>query len=107
MNCPFCSEKMNEGDLKCPGCRRRIIDTNYFDNMDKIEEKYGKTELSHLSREKLDFEEVVTILTLIDRVDRHCGDSSLYSQCREDGTFSNLRNRLRELKKNQTSKDNN
>ena len=37
MKCPFCSENLIEGDLRCPNCRGLAIDFDYFENMDKME----------------------------------------------------------------------
>ena len=51
MECPFCKEDLIEGDLKCPHCRKRVMDFNYFENMNKMEEKYSKSTLLDLSKE--------------------------------------------------------
>ena len=98
MKCPFCGETLIEGDLRCPNCRRRAIDFNYFKNMDKMEEKYSKFSLSDLSREKLTFEEIITIYTFIERADHHGGDGEVSDGCIKDGTFSNLSKRLKEIR---------
>ena len=98
MECPFCKEDLIEGDLKCPHCRKRVMDFNYFENMNKMEEKYSKSTLLDLSREKLTFEEIVTIYTFVQRADRHGGDDVVSDGCRRDGTFSNLSRRLKELR---------
>lgn len=55
MKCPFCGENLIEGYLTCPKCRSLVIDFDYLENMDKLEEKYSKSSLSDLSREKLTF----------------------------------------------------
>ena len=98
MKCPFCKENLIEGDLRCPNCRRRAIDFDYFENMDRMEEKYSKTSLLDLSKEKLTFEEIVTIYTYIERADHHGGDGEVSDECSRDGTFSNLSKLLREMK---------
>lgn len=100
MKCPFCSKKLNEGELFCPHCRQKVIDFDYLENMEKIEKKYSKTTLQDLSREKLTFEEIITIYTFIERADHHGGDGEVSDGCSGDGTFSNLSNRLKELKNN-------
>ncbi|ALT68995.1 hypothetical protein [Methanobrevibacter millerae] len=52
-----------------------------------------------LSREKLTFEEIITIYTYIERADHHGGDGEVSDRCVQDGTFSNLSKRLNEIKK--------
>lgn len=99
MKCPFCSENLIEGDIRCPHCRRRVIDFDYFENMDKMEKKYSKVSLLDLSKEKLTFEEIITIYTYIERADHHGGDGEVSDRCVQDGTFSNLSKRLNEIKK--------
>ena len=98
MKCPFCGENLIEGDLRCPNCRGLAIDFDYFENMDKMREKYSKSSLSELSSEKLTFDEIVTIYTYIERADHHGGDGEVSDECREDGTYSNLSKRLKEIK---------
>ena len=98
MKCPFCGENLIEGDLRCPNCRRMAIDFDYFRNMDKMEEKYSKFSLLDLSREKLTFEEIITIYTFIERADHHGGDGEVSEGCRQDGTFFNLSKRLKEIR---------
>ena len=99
MKCPFCKENLIEGDLKCPNCKRLIMDFDYFENMDRMEEKYSKSSLLELSREKLTFEEIVTIYTFIERADHFGGDGGVSDRCSNDETFSNLSKRLKEIKK--------
>ena len=98
MNCPFCKEKITEISRLCANCGKPLLDFNYFENMNKMKEKYGKSSLHDLSHEKLTFEEIITIQTFIERRDHHCGDMETSEQCREDGTFSNLGKRLNEMK---------
>ena len=93
MKCPFYKEILIEGDLICPNCRRGVIDFDYFENMNKMEEKYSKSGLLELSQEKLTFEEIVTIYTYVERADRHFGDCEFSEGCGQDGTFSNLSKR--------------
>ena len=98
MKCSFCEENLIEGDLKCPNCRCMVIDFDYFENMDKMREKYSRVSLLDLSEEKLTFEEIITIYTYIERADHHGGDGEVSDRCRQDGTFSNLSERLKEIK---------
>ena len=98
MKCPFCEENLIEGDLICPSCRSFVIDFDYLENMDKMEEKYSKSSLLDLSKEKLTFEEIITIYTYIERADHHGGDGEVSDGCSDDGTFSNLSKRLKEIK---------
>ncbi len=69
-----------------------------FGNMDKMEKKYSKTGLLELSEENLTFEEIVTIYTFIERADHHGGEGSLFDEYSQNGTFSNLRKRLDEMR---------
>lgn len=98
MECPFCGETLIEGDLICPNCNGLAIDFDYFENMDKMQEKYSKSSLSDLSKENLTFDEIVTVLTYIQRADHHGGDGEVSDGCGQDGTYSNLRKRLKEIK---------
>ena len=98
MKCPFCGKNLIEGDLTCPDCQSMVIDFDYLENMDKIEEKYSKFSLFDLSKEKLTFEEIITIYTYIERADHFGGDGEVSDGCRQDGTFSNLSKRLKEIK---------
>lgn len=61
MKCPFCGEELIEGNLQCPNCRRLVIDFDYHENLNRMEEKYSKSSLLELSREELTFEEIITI----------------------------------------------
>jgi hypothetical protein len=72
-----------------------IINTNYLKNLDKISEKYGKENIHDLSKEKLDFLEIMTIFTFIHRADRHAG--GWYEDCIEYNTYYNLLCRLEEI----------
>ena len=98
MKCPFCGKNLIEGDLTCHDCQSMVIDFDYLENMDKIEEKYSKFSLFDLSKEKLTFEEIITIYTYIERADHFGGDGEVSDGCRQDGTFSNLSKRLKEIK---------
>ena len=66
-----------------------IIDFNYFDNMDKIKNKYGKKYVRELSKEKLDLFEIITIFTFIHRGERHAG--GFYRDCTKNDTYYNFR----------------
>lgn len=75
-----------------------IADTNYFNNMDTINRKYGKKYICDLSKENLDFFEIITVFTFIHRAE-HMG----YGSCEEfikDNTYYNLLCRLEEIKTN-------
>ena len=98
MKCPFCGENLIEGDLICPNCRSMVIDFDYLENMDKMEEKYSKSSLLDLSREKLTFEEIITIYTFIERADHFEGDGEVSDRCSQDETFPNLSKQLKEMK---------
>ena len=98
MKCPFCDENLIEGDLRCPNCRGLAVDFDYLENMDKMREKYSRFSLSDLSREKLTFDEIVTVYTYIERADHHGGDGEVSDGCMQDGTYSNLSKRLKEIK---------
>ena len=98
MKCPFCGQNLIEGDLRCPNCRGLAIDFDYLENMDKMGKKYSKSSLSELSSEKLTFDEIVTIYTYIERADHHGGDGEVSDGCSEDGTYSKLSKRLKEIK---------
>lgn len=74
-----------------------MVDVNYIDNMTEIKEKYGKRYVEELSKEKLDFLEIITIFTLIHRGERHSG-GGWYDDCIEDSTYYNLLCRLEEIK---------
>ena len=99
MQCSYCGKNMVEGDLRCPNCGGLAIDFDYFENMDKMEEKYSKSSLLDLSKEKLTFDENITIYTYIERADHHGGDGEVSDGCQQDETYSNLRKRLNEIKK--------
>lgn len=94
--CEVC-EEFGKGLYKCPNCGRRVFDFNYFDNLKRMEEKYGTGDLFKMSCEKLTFAEIVTIKSFIERADHHFGDDGMSSNCAGDGTFSNLARRLGEI----------
>jgi len=75
----------------------KMLDVDYINNMTKIKEKYGKKYVEDLSKEKLDFLEIITVFTLIHRAERHSG-GGWYDDCINDGTYYNLLCRLEELK---------
>lgn len=106
VDCEICSE-LGMGHITCPKCGRPVFDFNYFRNLDRMEKKYGTRDFLRLSKEKLTFQEIITIRSFIERCDRHCGDNSTTDRCRADGTFANLKKRIDEIKKeNQLSNDN-
>ena len=97
-DCEICSE-LDMGHFSCPKCGRRVFDFNYFNNLEEMEKKYGTDDFLKLSQEKLTFPEIITIYSFIERCEHHCGDTLTTDQCRSDGTFSNLKKRTDEIKK--------
>ncbi len=76
----------------------KMLDVEYIDNMTIMKKKYRKKYVEDLSKEKLDFLEIITVFTFIHRADRHCG-GGWYEDCIADGTYHNLLCRLEEIKK--------
>ena len=74
-----------------------MLDVEYIENMKILKKKYGKKYVEDLSKEKLDFLEVITVFTFIHRLDRHMG-WGFYDDCLDDGTYYNLLCRLEEIK---------
>ena len=74
-----------------------MLDVEYQDNIAMIKKKYGKQYVDDLSKEKLDFLEIITIFTFIHRAERHAG-GGWYDDCIADGTYYNLLCRLEEIK---------
>ena len=74
-----------------------MVDVDYINNMTRIKKKYGKRYVEDLSKEKLDFLEIITIFTFIHRAERHAG-GGWYDDCIADGTYYNLLCRLEEIK---------
>ena len=74
-----------------------MVDVDYINNMTRIKKKYGKRYVEDLSKEKLDFLEIITIFTFIHRAERHSG-GGWYEDCIGDGTYYNLLCRLEEIK---------
>ena len=74
-----------------------MLDVEYQDNIAMIKKKYGKQYVDDLSKEKLDFLEIITIFTFIHRAERHAG-GVWYDDCMADGTYYNLLCRLEEIK---------
>ena len=74
----------------------KMVDVDYNNNMTLIKKKYGKQYVKDLSKEKLDFLEIITVFTLIHRAERHAG--GWYDDCVADGTYYNLLCRLEEIK---------
>jgi len=75
----------------------KMLDVNYIDNMEILKKKYGKRYVDELSKEKLEFLEIITVFTFIHRLDRHMG-WGFYDDCLADGTYYNLLCRLEEIK---------
>lgn len=74
----------------------QIMDFNFFENLDKMEEKYGKHDICDLSEEKLDFFEIMTLFTFVHRGELH--NDSWYDSCVKDNTYYNLLCRLEEIR---------
>ena len=74
----------------------KMVDVDYNNNMTMIKKKYGKKYVEELSKEKLDFLEIITVFTLIHRAERFSG--GWYDDCEADGTYYNLLCRLEEIK---------
>ena len=75
-------------------CFDEIMDKHYMVNLDKIRNKYGKNSIKDLSKEKLDFREIITVFSFIERANRHAGQGS--NQDYE--VWSNLLSRMEEIK---------
>ena len=75
-------------------CFDDIHDQHYMLNLDKIRNKYGKNLIKDISKEKLDFREVITIFTFVERANRHAGGGS----DNDHEIWSNLLSRLEEIK---------
>ena len=78
-----------------------IIDVEYPDNVQKIKKKYGITSYD-VTKEKLNFLEVITVFTEIHRMARN--DWELEDYCVEKDIYYNLLCRLEEIK-NELKKD--
>lgn len=75
-------------------CFDDIHDQHYMQNWHNLQNKYGKNSSVDLSKEKLDFREVITVFTFIERANRHAGQGSAH----DIETWSNLLSRLEEIK---------
>lgn len=71
-----------------------ILDKHYMLNCHELKNKYGKNSTIDLSKEKLDFREVITVFTFIERANRHAGESSP----NDSEVWLNLLCRLEEIK---------
>ena len=71
-----------------------IHDQHYMQNWHKLKNKYGKNSSNNLSKEKLNFREVITVFTFIERANRHAGQGSAQNY----EIWSNLLSRLEEIK---------
>ena len=88
-------EVIEENDSFVIGpCFDDIHDQHYMLNLYKIRNKYGKNLIKDLSKEKLDFREVITIFTFVERANRHAGGGS----DNDHEIWSNLLSRLEEIK---------
>ena len=71
-----------------------INDQCYMQNWDKLRNKYGKYSSIDLSKEKLNFQEVITVFTFIERANRHAGEGSAH----DSEVWLNLLSRMEEIK---------
>ena len=71
-----------------------INDQCYMQNWHKLKNKYGKYSSIDLSKEKLNFQEVITVFTFIERANRHAGEGSAHGS----EVWLNLLSRLEEIK---------
>lgn len=71
-----------------------INDKHYMQNWHKLKNKYGKNSSIDLSKEKLDFQEVITVFTFIERANRHAGEGSAH----DSEVWLNLLSRLEDIK---------
>lgn len=76
----------------------KMVDVNYINNMEILKKKYGKQNVYKLSKEKLDFLEIITIFTLIHRVSRGDIEDETYDYCVNHNIYYNLLCRLEEIK---------
>ena len=76
--------------------KNKIADLKYTINMKDIKSKYNEENINILSKKKLNFLEVITLLTLIIRSERFC--YGVHKLCIEDNTFYNLICRFEEIK---------
>lgn len=74
----------------------KMVDVDYNNNMTRMKKKYGKQYVEDLSKEKLDFLEIITVFTFIHRAERFSG--GWYDDCIVDGTYYNLLCRIEEIK---------
>ena len=74
----------------------KMVDVDYIDNWEKLLKKYGKTNIKEVSKEKLDFLEIITVFTTIHRASRN--DDDLYDYCIESNVYYNLLCRLEDIK---------
>ena len=64
-----------------------IIDFNYFDNMDKIKNKYGKKYVRELSKEKLDLFEIISPVTPVIGAANSQNGALVYQDNHEAGQY--------------------
>ena len=81
----------------------KMLDVDYINNMTIMKKKYRKKYVEELSKEKLNFLEIITVFTFIHRAERHTG-GGWYDDCISDGTYYNLLCRLEEIKNELESK---
>lgn len=96
---------MNPHDFTLLLYMYETIDVNYINNIKKIKEKYGKQFIDDLSKEKLDFLEIITIFTLIHREARNDFHNETYTYCIESNIYYNLLCRLEKIKKDINNSD--
>ncbi|MEE1129474.1 MAG: hypothetical protein UHW99_05765 [Methanobrevibacter sp.] len=75
-----------------------MLDVDYIDNVERINNKYGKKSLEDLSKEKFDFLEAITLFTWIHRASRGDIEDETYTYCIEKDIYYYLLCRLEEIK---------
>lgn len=90
-------EDINEEDdmfIDEPCFFNEINDQCYMQNWHNLKNKYGKNSSIDLSKEKLNFQEVITVFTFIERANRHAGEGSAH----DTEVWLNLLSRMEEIK---------
>ena len=77
----------------------KMVDVDYIDNWKKLLKKYDAANIEDVSKEKLDFLEIITVFTTIHRANRNDFDDETYDYCIESNVYYNLLSRLEEIKK--------
>ena len=76
----------------------KMVDVDYINNWEELLKKYVKNNIEDVSKEKLDFLEIITVFTTIHRVSRNDFYDETYKYCIENDIYYNLLCRLEEIK---------